>query len=360
MMSVGKSGFCIPFEESGIDDTDLVGGKNASLGELLKAGVNVPPGFSVSTEGYDYFFIKTGLNGEIRLALEEITDVRDRLKFEDISRKIYALIEKHSIPIEIEESIKKGYQALCDKVGVYPILVAVRSSGTAEDLEEASLAGQHDSFLFVKGEDEIVKNVLKCWASSFTPRAIMYRMRMGIAHYRSVMSVGIQKMVNAYSAGVMFTLDPVSGDNSVVAIDANFGLGESVVRGEVTPDQYIVDKIDLEIMEKNIKKKEIKYICDLKGEDLVCVAIDEDVKETPVLNDEEIKELAETGKKIESHYGKAMDIEWALEKDAHSEKGMIHIVQARPETIWNVRREEMTKTKTDLTSAILSDLLKGG
>ncbi len=359
-MSVGKSRFCIPFEESGINDADLVGGKNASLGELLKAGVKVPPGFSVSTEGYDYFFSKTGLNKEIRLALEEITDVRDRLKFEDISRKIYALIEQHPIPMEIEESIKRGYQELGDNVGICPISVAVRSSGTAEDMAEASLAGQHDSFLFVKGEDEVVKKVLKCWASAFTPRAILYRMRMGISSYRSSMSVGIQKMVNAFSAGVMFTIDPVSGDNSVVAIDANFGLGESVVRGEVTPDQYIVDKIDLEIMEKKIQKKEIKYVCDLKGEDLVCVTIDEDVKETPVLNDEEIKELAGTGKKIESHYGKAMDIEWALEKATHTEKGMIHIVQARPETVWNIRREEKAKTKTDLASAILNDLLKGG
>ena len=359
-MSVGKSRFCIPFEESGINDTDLVGGKNASLGELLKAGVTVPPGFSVSTEGYDCFFSKTGLNRDIRLALEEITDVRDRHKFEDISRKIYALIEQHPMPTDIEESIKRGYQELCDNVGICPISVAVRSSGTAEDLAEASLAGQHDSFLFVKGEDDVVKKVLKCWASVFTPRAILYRMRMGISSYRSSMSVGIQKMVNAFSAGVMFTLDPVSGDNSVIAIDANFGLGESVVRGEVTPDQYVVDKIDLEIMERKIHKKEIKYVCDLKGEDLVCVAIDEDVKKTPVLNDEEIKELAGTGKKIETHYGKAMDIEWALEKATLTEKGMIHIVQARPETVWNVRREEMKKTKTDLTSAILNDLLKGG
>ena len=136
---LSKSGFCIPFEESGIDNTDLVGGKNASLGELLKAGVEVPPGFSVSTEGYDYFFINTGLNGEIRIALEEITDVRDRLKFEDISSKIYALIEKHPLPEEIEKSIKTGYQTLCDKVGIYPLPVAVRSSGTAEDLEAISL-----------------------------------------------------------------------------------------------------------------------------------------------------------------------------------------------------------------------------
>ncbi|MBW1802129.1 MAG: PEP/pyruvate-binding domain-containing protein [Deltaproteobacteria bacterium] len=359
-MSLVKSRFCIPFEESGINDTALVGGKNASLGELLKAGVRVPPGFSVSTQGYDHFFTTTGLNREIRLALEEATDFRDRLKFEEISRKIYALIEENPLPKEIEKSIKIGYQDLCEKVGIYPLAVAVRSSGTAEDLAEASLAGQHDSFLFVKGEYEVVKKVLKCWASSFTPRAILYRMRMGIAHYRSFMSVGIQKMVNAFSAGVMFTLDPVSGDNSVVAIDANFGLGESVVRGEVTPDQYVVDKIDLEIMEKKIQRKEIKYVCDLKGEDVVCVTVDEDLKETPVLNDEEIKELAETAKKIESHYGKAMDIEWALEKAAHSEKGMIHIVQARPETVWNVRREELSKTKTDLASAILSDLLKGG
>lgn len=358
-MSGEQSAYTIPFNQSGLEDTPRVGGKNASLGELIKAGINVPPGYAVSTAAYNDFFKKTRINQEIHFILNELIDLKDRKASERISQKICRLIESNSIPSKIRKSIVKEYEVLCQSVGIPRLPVDVRSSCTAEDLLEASLAGQHDTFLFVRDPDEVVEKTVKCWASAFTPRAILYRMKMGIPHARAFMSVGVQMMVNAFSAGVMFTLDPVSGDRSVVAIDASFGIGESVVKGEVTPDQYIVDKIELGILKKDIKRKEIKYTCIADEVGLICEEVDEDLKERPALIDEEIEELTEIAKKIETHYGKAMDIEWAIEKEADSIKGRIYVLQARPETVWNLRWEEWGGKQKDLASAFLDGFLKG-
>ncbi|MBW1997388.1 MAG: PEP/pyruvate-binding domain-containing protein [Deltaproteobacteria bacterium] len=360
-MLENASKFTAPFEKCRMNDTPLVGGKNANLGEMISAGINVPPGFSITTKAYDHFFIATDLNREIRPLLDQLTDLRERRRCEEISNRIHSMIQSRQLPVEIEEEVKRAYRDLSQRFGMSAILVAVRSSGTAEDLAEASLAGQHDTFLFVKDPDELIEKVTKCWASAFTTRAILYRLKMKIPHARSLMSVGVQKMISAFSAGVAFTLDPVTGDNSIVAIDASFGVGESVVRGEVLPDHYMVDKIDGVIVEKTIGDKEIKYIYDENTREAVWVKTRQEERGRPALNDNEIRELALTARKIEDHYGRAMDIEWAIEKKAQSDKGTLFILQARPETVWNIRKKEKApKEEREFTEAFMDTLFKGG
>lgn len=353
-----RTRYCIPFEECRLGDTAVVGGKNANLGELIHAKINVPRGFAVTAQAYEHFLEMTGTGDSIRRLMDETSDFSEMRKCEALSAKIADMIHKPTLPDEIGETIRKGYQDLALMAGVSPLYVAVRSSGTTEDLAEASLAGQHDTFLFVKDQEEVVKKVITCWSSTFTPRAILYREKMKIPLSDTLMSVGVQTMVDAFSAGVMFTLDPVTGDNSVVVMNANFGLGESVVSGEVTPDHYVVDKIDGDIIEKNISSKDIKYIHDYQGKGLTRVETEAEEKKRPALLEEEIRSLAEIGKKIESYYRRTMDIEWAIEKEDPSACGTIYILQARPETVWQMRKDKTEEPYKGVVNVLLNGFLK--
>ena len=345
------------FEEITKDDLPLAGGKGANLGELVHAGIPVPPGFVVSASAYRRFIKETGLLEKINKILENV-DVSDVKQLEKVSEEIKKMIVETPMPKDIEEEIRKAYRELAKRVGVKPeeLRVAVRSSATAEDLPDASFAGQQDTYLNVIGEDSVVEHVKKCWASLFNARAIAYRISKGIPHENVAMATVVQKMVNADKAGVMFTLDVRNGDRNKITIESSWGLGEAVVGGKVTPDTFIVDKNvvkelmdkdptevseeDLKrmILEKHIAKKEIAIVFDPKKGGTVEVKLPPEKAEAPSLSDREVFALAKMGVKVEEHYGKPMDIEWAIDKEMEFPKN-VFMLQARPETVWSAREE---------------------
>ena len=218
----------------------------------------------------------------------------------------------------------------------------MRSSATAEDLPDASFAGQQETYLNVKGADDLIDKVRKCWSSLFTPRAIFYRTEKGFPHEKVFISVGVQKMVNSRAAGVMFTINPVTGNRDEIVIEGNFGLGETVVSGAVNPDDFVVDKNSMLIKERRISRKTVKYVRDPKTGKTVHLDIPEAEQKTVCISDQEINKLTELAKRIEKHYGKPMDIEWAIDQDLSFPENMM-LVQARPETVFGTKTTEGAK-----------------
>ncbi len=341
------------FEELGKEDIPLVGGKNANLGEMLKAGIPVPPGFAITAHAYKRFIEETGIAEQIYKIIEEtVTDPNDPKQYEEASKRIRSLIESTPMPDYLAEAIKQAYRELCNRTNMVNISVAVRSSATAEDLPDASFAGQQETYLNVAGEDKLLEKTVKCWSSLFTPRAIFYRTQKGFRHEDVLISVGVQKMVNAKAAGVMFTINPVTGDRNQIVIEANWGLGESVVSGAVTPDYYAVDKNTMKIIEKKIAKKTVEYVKNPETGETIHAEVPPERQEIPCLTDEEILRLAELGKKIEEHYGKAQDIEWAIDRDLPFPEN-VFIVQSRPETVWSVMtKAEVKAEKAEVAAPI--------
>ena len=316
----------------------LVGGKNASLGELINAGIRVPPGFAVTTDSYSVFMEKAGLNKPIFNLLAAL-DPNNIDALNQVAEKVREMIKTAVIPDDVQKTIGEGYSLLCTKCAVEALPVAVRSSATAEDLPTASFAGQQDTYLWITGADRVIESVRKCWASLYTARAISYRVKNDFPHEKVLISVGVQKMVNSRAAGVMFTLNPTNGDISKVVIEGSWGLGETVVSGSVNPDKFVVDKVMGEINERTISTKHIECVFDAEKGETVDADVDVDLQCTCCLEDQEIKELVKTAKTIEAHYGRAMDIEWAIDKDFSFPEN-IFIVQARPETVWSQRPKE--------------------
>jgi pyruvate,water dikinase len=333
------------FEELTKNDIPLVGGKNANLGEMTQAKIPVPPGFAITAYAYQEFITKNGIAEKIyRIISETVTDENNPKQYEEASKKIRRLIESTPMLPEIEKSIRDAYNEMNKQIGLADVFVAVRSSATAEDLPDASFAGQQETFLNVKGADDLIDKTIKCWSSLFTPRAIFYRNEKGFKHEEVFISVGVQKMVNAKAAGVIFTLDPVTGELGKIVIEANWGLGEAVVSGSVTPDHYVVDKQTLNIVEKQIVKKTIEYIRDPETGNTVHANVPAERQEQPCLTDKEIKRLAEIARTIEEHYGKAQDIEFAIDRDLSFPEN-VFIVQSRPETVWSAKKVELTVEK---------------
>jgi len=346
------------FDECGKDSVQLVGGKCASLGELINADVRVPPGFALTTRGYAQFMREAGIQAEIAGLLDGL-DHEDMDKLEEASHAIREMIESRPLPIELEDLIAEAYRKLSVRCYLPAVPVAVRSSATAEDLPGASFAGQQDTYLWIRGVDDVIHHVRRCISSLYTGRAIAYRMKMGFPHEQVAISVGIQKMANAYTAGVMFTVHPATGDRSVIVIDANFGFGESVVSGEVTPDNFVVNKITLDIIERTVSTKEICHTVDLKTQKSIALPIPAERQNIQSITDDEIGELAWMAKKIEKHYGRPMDIEWAIDKNLPA-GGNIFILQARPETIWSNRQKTTgAASSTSAMDYIVSSLLAG-
>jgi pyruvate,water dikinase len=334
----------------------MVGGKNASLGEMINAGIRVPPGFAVTTDSYSVFMEKAGINETIFSLLANLDpDNIDALN--QAAEKIQEMIKTAVIPEDVQMTVGEGYSLLCEKCEVDALPVAVRSSATAEDLPTASFAGQQDTYLWITGTDHVVESVRKCWASLYTPRAISYRIKNDFPHEKVLISVGVQKMVNAKAAGVMFTLNPTDGDVSKVVIEGSWGLGETVVSGSVNPDKFVVDKVMGEINERTISTKHIECVFDVEKGETVDADLDEDMQCTCCLEDNEIKELVKTAKAIEAHYGRAMDIEWAIDKD-FSFPDNIFIVQARPETVWSQRKKESVLGKKTGRQLLLEQAMK--
>ncbi|MEM1926576.1 MAG: phosphoenolpyruvate synthase, partial [Pyrobaculum sp.] len=324
-------------------DILLVGGKGANLGEVASI-VQIPPGFVVTSEAFLYFLNTTGLRDKIKEIIKEFISRGDPDEYEKASAVIRGLIERSPLPSDLEREIAESYKKLCEVTGVNNVAVAVRSSATAEDIPEASFAGQQDTYLNVRGVENVIHYVKKVWSSLYTARALYYRDKMGIPHEKSLMAVVVQKLVNAKSAGVIFTLDPTTGDRSRVVIEASWGLGEGVVRGIVTPDEYVVDKKTLSIVERRISVKKVAVVRDESGlTKEVEVSIDK--AERPALTDEEIVELSKMAIRLEEHYGHPVDIEFAVDVEMSFPKNLF-ILQVRPETVWS-RREEKPKKEEE-------------
>ncbi len=334
------------------EDIPTAGGKGANLGEMYNAKLPIPPGFVVTAQAYKLFLDKTNLGDDIYPIVKTL-DVNASKPLQDASEKIQKLIVDAHMPEEIAADIREAYDMLNVDIDVYRALsqqrgnplgmikggrekpyVAVRSSATAEDLPEASFAGQQATFLNVKGADEVVKAVQKCWASLFTARAIYYRTKNNFAHDKTWIAVIVQRMVNSDIAGVMFSVNPSTNNRDEIMIEAAFGLGEAVVGGEVTPDTYIVDKKTMQIKSKKIAKQTWGYFRQdgKNGNSKRTLTPEKGAKQK--LNDDEIRRLAEFAVKIERHYGAPQDMEWAVEGIK------MMIVQSRAVTTLLKKREE--------------------
>lgn len=316
------------FEECSKNTLPLVGGKNANLGELVNAGIRVPPGFAVTSTAFAEFMENTGLWANVRELLADISP-NEIKRIAKAGGKIRRAILSTPMPDKICEEIIIAYKSLCDKCGVVDLPVAIRSSATAEDLEDASFAGQQDTYLWIWGNDEVVLATHKCWASLFTDRAIIYRMRANFPQDDVLISVGIQKMVNSRSAGVMFTLDPVTGDKSKIIIEANWGFGESIVQGMVTPDSFVINKNSMSITQSIIGQKDQRFVAKECGTIVEPVPPDQQV--IPCLSVREVIEIAKTGIRIEKYYKTPQDTEWAIDADLPFPDN-IFFTQSRPVT----------------------------
>lgn len=313
------------FEDLSKDQVDVAGGKGASLGEMINADLPVPPGFAVTAQAYEKFVEETGIIEGINEILDGV-DVDDSKSLSDTGKEVRKRILEAEMPDDVKEDILDAYRELSEREGG-KVSVAVRSSATAEDLPDASFAGQQETYLHIEGEEDLLKHIQKCWASLFTNRAIFYREKNNFDHRDVLISVLIQKMVGSDKAGVMFTSHPSSGDKDKLVIEANWGLGEAVVSGSVTPDTYIVEKRTGKILETNIGSKEAMVIRDSETGEAVEKQTSSDKREAQVINEDEASELAELGRKLEKHYGKPQDSEWAVED------GKIYLVQSRPITV---------------------------
>jgi len=310
------------FTEVSKEDIPLVGGKGANLGEMTNAGIPVPPGFIVTASAYFDFIEKSDLHDKISSLLAPV-DVHDSRQLQKTALQVQELIKEASMPQYTAEEIERAYVEMGEDY------VAVRSSATAEDLPEASFAGQQATFLNIKGRKEVVEAVQNCWASLFEARAIFYREEQGFDHFKVGIAVPVQKMVQSDSSGVMFTVEPTKNDKEKIVIEAVLGLGEMIVSGDVTPDHYVVGKDGMKITDREIKRQEwklIKQIGSSGNEDNVKIVLTQEEQEKQKISDSDITELAKIGKKLEDHYQFPQDIEWA------KEDGNIYIVQTRPIT----------------------------
>jgi pyruvate,water dikinase len=310
------------FNEVTKNDIPLVGGKGANLGEMTNAGIPVPPGFIVTAAAYFNFIEKANLHDKIKTLLDPL-DVHNSKQLQDIALKVQKLITDASMPKETAKDIEQAY----GKMGKG--LVAVRSSATAEDLPEASFAGQQATFLNIQGEKDVVKAVQDCWASLFGARAIFYRQEQGFEHFKVGIAVPVQRMVQSESSGVMFTIEPTTSNKDEITIEAVIGLGEMIVSGDVTPDHYTVRKTDVKILSKQIKKQEWKLVKEVGAHgksDNIKINLTKDEQAKQKITDADIIELAKIGLTLEKHYDHPQDVEWA------KEGGKIYIVQTRPVT----------------------------
>ena len=323
---MSTSRFTVPFDELGLGEVELVGGKSAHLGDLLQAGFPVPPGFAVTALAFD----RVLRPGDDRAA-----------------------IRGREMPAEVASEIAAAYTALGHRVGRDAPPVAVRSSAVAEDGADASFAGVQDTYLWVRGVDEVLHGVQRCWASYFNPEATAYRAEHTGA--RAGMSVAVQYMVDARVAGVMFTLNPVSGDPSSIAIEASYGLGTTVVGGEVTPDSFLVSKVTRELVRSALGAKEIECVAAGSGGGTTIEEVDADRRAQMCLSPAEIESLVDLARRVEAHYGRHQDLEWAIDRRL----GEVFLLQSRPETVWSQKRRAQPAVAADALSAIAATYLGG-
>ena len=327
--------FIVWFDDYRPEDRSRVGGKNAGLGEMTGAGLPVPPGFAVTTNGFETVRDHPRAVERIRALLASV-DFADPPGIREVSRDIRSSMEALPMAAEVEDAIRSAYTELCGRCHQDEVPVAVRSSATAEDLPDASFAGQQDTFLWVRGAGSVIEHVKRCWSSLFTDRAMSYRHEMGHDHEVVSMSVGVQQMVDPTAAGVAFTLDPTTGDRSQVAIESSWGLGEAVVSGEVTPDNFLVDKVILEVHERTISAKHTELVRSPDGSGVEWRDVGEERRNSPSVTDLQLLEITRMAKAAERYFGAPQDVEWAV--DRHGPEGRnVVMLQSRPETVWSRR-----------------------
>src|SRR3989344_2740081 len=328
-MQKNNNKIALTFENLSSKDVGIAGGKGASLGEMTQAGISVPPGFVVLSSAFEKFLEETDLNIEIDTILGSVNH-KEIHTVENASEKIHDLILNAEIPKEIVDEIQKFFKILDTKY------VAVRSSATAEDSANAAWAGQLESYLNTT-EDNLLKNVKRCWASLFTPRAIYYRFDKKLHKQKISVAVVVQKMIQSEMSGIAFSVHPVTQDRNQIIIEAGFGLGEAVVSGAITPDSYVIEKNNQKILDKNINTQTRALVrSDMEN---VWVNLPKEKGEQQVLKDEEIIDLAELIKRIENHYTFPVDIEWARENE------QFYVVQSRPITTLSNLEETIVDVK---------------
>lgn len=311
------------FKDVGIADRPTVGGKGGSLGELTHAGIAVPPGFVVTTGAFERFLEGLEAREAVRAKVEAL-DPNDLGAATKLSGDLRRRVIEEPMPAEVEQAIRAAHAQLSPNGEP----VAVRSSATTEDAEDASFAGLQDTFLWVLGADDMVARVRECWGSLYSVESMTYRLKHDFPEEGVAMAVVVQRMVDAMCAGVMFTRSPTTGDKSVITIEGAWGLGSAVVSGEVTPDRWVLGKITGEISVRDISDKHARQV-PAPGGGIHEVENEAAIATQPCLTDEQLLALREVGRKVERHYGKPQDIEWALD-----EAGQLFLLQSRPETVW--------------------------
>lgn len=322
--------FIIDLKNARKDAINIVGSKGVSLGELISIGIKVPPGFVITSHAYNYFISYNKLDEKISKIFRFEKDI------EIISRKIKKLILDGEIPQDLRNKIFLAYESLAKVIGNNG-LVAVRSSVPPEDTLLIGTAEQYETYLNVT-KDELLDAIKKVWASLYTPIAILDRRFKGLDQLKAKMAVIVQEMINSKTAGVMFTLHPITGDRNYIMIDSSWGLGEAVTSGKVTPDEILIEKSSLKIVQKKISHKRLKIIYDKEKRKNVIINLSEEADKISI-TDEEAIELAKLALKIEKYYGISMDIEWAIDSNLQFPDN-IFIVQARPEIYWTDKQEE--------------------
>jgi pyruvate, water dikinase len=338
--------YIVHFEDASKDDHPRLGGKCAGLATLIAAGAAVPTGFAVTTHAYADMLATHKLHGEI-------AERSDRISPDDVAgqaamaQQIRDLITARPMPASVSTAISAGYQALCARAGV-DVPVAVRSSGTAEDLPEASFAGQGDTYLWTVGADAVIDRVRDCWASLFTARAIAYRAKQGLGQLDLLMAVGVQQMVDARAAGVAMSLDPKNGDRSKIVIESTWGLGEPLVSGQITPDYFVMDKVLLTPVKRTIVPKLQELVADRQARKTVTRDVEEARRNIPSLTENQLRAVARAVKAVEKAIGVPQDVEWAIDMQRQEDDGVV-LLQSRPETVWSNKKTEATPARTYAT-----------
>jgi pyruvate,water dikinase len=343
------------FRDIGAADRPTVGGKGASLGELTRAGIRVPPGFVVSTAAFERFIAEIDPQGSIRRAIEGLS-AGDLPVIAKVAEGVRARIAGACVPDDIRRAILADYAQLCTEAGDEP--VAVRSSATSEDGAEASFAGLQDTYLWIRGGEGVLHAVRDCWASLYSAESVSYRLRLKLPEDGLAMGVVVQRMVASRRSGVMFTRSPLTGDRSVIAIESSWGLGSAVVSGVVTPDKVVVSKVTGEIVKRTVSHKTVEHVPDLAAGGVREVPVPEERRDAPCLDEAQIAELAGIGKRVEAHYRCPQDIEWAFAPDAGGAESL-YLLQSRPETIWANRESKPAAAPKANAYAHVFDLLGG-
>ena len=335
------------FAAIGLDDRPHVGGKGGSLGELQRAGIAVPPGFVVKTGAFDRFILAIERAAPVRARVESL-DGEDLDAVAVCCKELRARVEAAALPQDLLDEISAAHAALCGPGAQTP--VAVRSSATTEDAIDASFAGLQDTYLWVTSLSDTLQRVRSCWASLYSVESVSYRRKRGMAEETVSMAVVVQKMVNARTAGVMFTRSPLTGDRSVMTIEGAWGLGSAVVGGEVTPDRWVIGKITGEISVREISEKLMQHLPAAAG-GVEHVPVADESRCVACMSDAELEALRAIGRKVERHYGRPQDIEWAVERDTNQ----ILLLQSRPETVWSTKETaSVARPAADPLSHVMS------